>query len=580
MPNTQWLRTPILCVLMGTLALPARAQDSGVSTTAFQADPFEPLPGRGNTSLNVATTAVSPHLGLDVALFTYLVNGTLALREVDETGATSSDGVVENQLKAELSANLGLFEVAELGVVVPFVLYQDGAGSDVLGSGIGGFASGDVRLVPKLQLIQREESRGFGLAVMAPVHLPTGDEESFNSDGVARVEPRLVGDVAFGRLLFAFNLGYAIRPARTAINYRTDDTVRWGLGAQLPLGILDLTGFGNIYGAIPTVRELRRKDLNDTLDAIRPGPIEVLVGAQAPLPNNLSLSVAGGTGLTADVGSPVYRFVASLSSSWDFGAPRVATDALPPGAEVLLRAHETPPVSPHTPEPALPRDSDGDGIGDDLDACVDEPEDADGIADDDGCPEDDVDGDGVLDGDDLCLESAEDPDGFQDDDGCADDDNDGDGVVDLKDACPENAGAPSLDPAENGCPRATQTLATASADRIEITGQVLFGTGDAVIRSESFELLDQIAAVLANTSSIKRLRIEGHTDAAGAETTNLELSTRRARAVRDYLVSRGVVASRLHAEGFGESRPIASNRTQSGRAKNRRVEFLIEEQAQ
>ncbi len=82
--------------------------------------------------------------------------------------------------------------------------------------------------------------------------------------------------------------------------------------------------------------------------------------------------------------------------------------------------------------------------------------------------------------------------------------------------------------------------------------------------------------MLATRPDITRLRIEGHTDSAGAETENLELSERRAGAVVQVLMRYGVPLKRLHAVGYGEARPIESNRTADGRARNHRVELVVD----
>lgn len=85
----------------------------------------------------------------------------------------------------------------------------------------------------------------------------------------------------------------------------------------------------------------------------------------------------------------------------------------------------------------------------------------------------------------------------------------------------------------------------------------------------------QVADLLKKNRWVKKVRIEGHTDTRGKDDYNMELSDRRARSVMKYLVENGVEASRLTAQGFGEDKPIASNKTNRGRAKNRRVEFII-----
>jgi outer membrane protein OmpA-like peptidoglycan-associated protein len=95
----------------------------------------------------------------------------------------------------------------------------------------------------------------------------------------------------------------------------------------------------------------------------------------------------------------------------------------------------------------------------------------------------------------------------------------------------------------------------------------------------SYGLLDEVAGILAKHPEVKKLRVEGHTDDQGPERFNLELSSKRAEAVRAYLVGKGVAAERLEAKGYGDTRPIASNKTAEGREKNRRVAFEVVREA-
>ena len=89
-------------------------------------------------------------------------------------------------------------------------------------------------------------------------------------------------------------------------------------------------------------------------------------------------------------------------------------------------------------------------------------------------------------------------------------------------------------------------------------------------------MLDEAARTLKEEKDIELVIVEGHTDGVGSEGYNMKLSRRRAEAVRGYLVDHGIAPSRIRAEGFGKSRPVASNDTAEGRAQNRRVELHIE----
>ncbi|MDQ3282353.1 MAG: OmpA family protein [Acidobacteriota bacterium] len=103
---------------------------------------------------------------------------------------------------------------------------------------------------------------------------------------------------------------------------------------------------------------------------------------------------------------------------------------------------------------------------------------------------------------------------------------------------------------------------------------LFFDTGKAVLKPGARNTLSKIADQLRVNDEI-RISVEGHTDAVGSEELNQRLSEKRAAAVRDYLVNRGVSADRITTVGLGESAPIATNDDASGRQQNRRVELVI-----
>lgn len=105
-------------------------------------------------------------------------------------------------------------------------------------------------------------------------------------------------------------------------------------------------------------------------------------------------------------------------------------------------------------------------------------------------------------------------------------------------------------------------------------GDVLFDTGRAELKSGAFATLDRLATFLRENPE-RTLKIEGHTDSVGSDSFNLDLSQRRADAVRGALVDRGLDGSRVDTEGLGKSRPVASNGSAEGRQRNRRVEIVI-----
>ncbi|MFO0612161.1 MAG: OmpA family protein [Polyangiaceae bacterium] len=128
------------------------------------------------------------------------------------------------------------------------------------------------------------------------------------------------------------------------------------------------------------------------------------------------------------------------------------------------------------------------------------------------------------------------------------------------------------DPSAKGCAPA---LVHVEGSQIVITEEVHFETGEAVIDPSSYALLEQVAAAITSHPEIARVAVDGHTDDRGSAERNLDLSRKRALAVVAWLNEHGVDPRRTEARGFGSRQPIADNTTDEGRARNRRVEFII-----
>ena len=231
-------------------------------------------------------------------------------------------------------------------------------------------------------------------------------------------------------------------------------------------------------------------------------------------------------------------------------------------------------------------DRDTDGIADKYDSCPDDkglpalngcPDmDADGIADrldqcpgtkagyrvdPQGCPLDN-DRDGVVNEEDSCMDVA----GIIALKGCPD--TDGDGVADHVDLCPTKPGTL----ANKGCPE----IAPEDIKKISsIASAIYFETGSAKLKKTSNAQLNSLVTIMEKYEAAQ-LTIEGHTDSQGEDTFNMNLSQKRVDSVKEYLRSKGVLESRMTATGFGETKPVADNKTSSGRAKNRRVELKVE----
>ena len=245
-----------------------------------------------------------------------------------------------------------------------------------------------------------------------------------------------------------------------------------------------------------------------------------------------------------------------------------------------------------------PRDRDEDGVIDKLDAC---PKEA-GPIENNGCPWGDKDEDGILDNVDTCPEEV----GPEENNGCPWGDTDGDLILDNVDECPEqfgpeeNEGCPWPDTdgdsvldkddecidvagtiANKGCPEVTEVVeAPVVTEEVQKTlndyaKTILFNSGKSSIKVESDKVLMEIVKILNEYSSAK-FSIEGHTDSVGSSILNQKLSEERASSVMTFLIQNGIASNRLGSVGYGETKPVASNGTKSGRAQNRRVEINLE----
>ncbi len=245
-----------------------------------------------------------------------------------------------------------------------------------------------------------------------------------------------------------------------------------------------------------------------------------------------------------------------------------------------------PPPPPPPPPP--PSDRDGDGIIDEVDKCPDVK----GFSKYQGCPVPDTDKDGINDEDDKCPDVPgvaryqgcpipdTDKDGINDEEdkcvtvpgvaryqGCLIPDSDGDGINDEEDKCPNLAGVPE----NQGCPAISEAI----MKRVEFAAKnILFVTGSAKLQSKSFKGLNDVAKIMQENPNMK-IAIDGHTDNVGSDELNQKLSDNRSNSVMNYLVSKGVDASRITAAGHGETMPIADNKTAAGKQQNRRVELKL-----
>jgi outer membrane protein OmpA-like peptidoglycan-associated protein len=568
---------------------------------------------------------VMPHLAFGTKLFFDYANEPL----VGQTSEGVRDVIVDGTGTVNFAINMGLFELAELGINMPFVVLHDGA---LNGREFATLGVGDMSFRGKIKALDAADFGGFGLAAGFDLSVPTGAEEDFLGDGFLTFMPFVAADFRYGPVIVAANLGTRFRESSATLSYQHEHSLDYALAAQVEVveALLDLSL--ETFGSLPMSGNIGE-------DFYR--PMEWLAGARLHAPRELIFSVGGGTGIGQGVGAPKFRLFAGMEYAplnpdrdgdgilnTDDQCPNEAEDVdgfedqdgcpeLDNDQDGVLDGDDQCPTEAEDPdgdrdEDGCPDiDGDGDGVPDEIDQCPDQAEDPDGFEDEDGCPDfdndkdgipdeldqcpleaedfdkhEDSDGcldfdndnDGILDELDDCPDQAEDPDGFEDSDGCPDPDNDLDGIEDAADLCPNEKETINGVDDEDGCPDQGKTVVVVEQSQIVILDKVLFETGKSDIKSDSFSLLNQVALTLKANPHIRRVRVEGHTDDVGGFDENMKLSQERAVAVVDYLSGRGVDAKRLEPVGYGPTRPIAEGKNKRAREKNRRVEFIILEQ--
>lgn len=307
---------------------------------------------------------------------------------------------------------------------------------------------------------------------------------------------------------------------------------------------------------------------------------------------NLSLRLDGRHILAPRIepGGIISHFEALLGISYVFGLKTIPKDT--DGDGVIDLKDKCPNEAGKRDDGCPWGDSDGDGITDDKDKCPNEK----GIEKYQGCPIPDADSDGINDANDKCPNEKgvkeyqgcpvpdTDGDGIADDkdkcpkvkgeekyQGCPPPDKDGDGIIDENDKCPEKPETKNGYQDDDGCPDKLPKIIKRFTGAIK---GIYFASGKAKIRTKSYPILNKAVKVLSEYKALK-LEIRGHTDNRGKHDFNVELSRKRAEAVRDYLIGKGIAGDRLTSKGLGPDEPVADNKTRKGRAKNRRIEFKL-----
>ncbi len=610
------LRLGFAVAVAAVIAVPslARAQAGDLSINPFH----HAMDSRGYLTVNASQ--VLGHGDLAFGLVTDWGYKLVSLENGTQT--LTIDNMVSPTLLAAAGLKLGPAEI-EFGATVPFVIMAGDRNPDDPGLPadpndnrefqLSGQGLGNVGLHVKTRFLKTSRGPKIGLGLVASFYLPTVSEKGkFLGDD--KLTPQVMGilDKEFGqdrRFRVALNAGIRIRtgtkeytdtgtgdpgsPA-TGTTIKSPTEVPFGLGVAYALSPQKFDLLGEVYGAMP-------------LGGKNYMPLEAIGGIKVYLARNSFLTIGGGAGVVpGKAANPRARAFIGIVFEPNIGDRdgdgfKDDVDECPDDPEDydqfedgdgcpepdndkdgILDEDDKCPLNPEDkdnfedadgcPE-GNANDRDGDGLLDDVDQCPDDPEDFDKFKDEDGCPDPDNDDDGILDIDDLCPNDPEDKDGWEDEDGCPDPDNDKDRILDNDDRCPNEPETRNGFEDEDGCPDRGRVILTGT--KIEILDKVFFEYNKAVIKSESFPILDAVSATLEGNPDIQLIEVQGHTDEQGNDAYNLELSRKRAASVKQYMIDKGIAENRLESQGYGETQPLENKKTQSAYAKNRRVEFLI-----
>ena len=342
----------------------------------------------------------------------HLASGLLQIDEIDATtGRVLRRQVLDKTGTLQLFGSLSLHERLSLAFDLPLhVLRTRGSMPQSVAPADEGFALGDLGFSFKLAFL-RPARKGLGLGASLRVGIPTGKGGGYTAETGATAEAKFLVEAAFEHFRIALNTGYRFRPyeARYAL-YTIGSEVLADVGFGIPLAhdqleIIAENTFST-SSSRPLDADLTRDEVHAGLRWRHPG-------------TGLVVSAGGSRALVDGLNSPEWRVFV------EFG---------------------------YRPARYAVFDSDGDGILDNVDRCVREPEDRDDFQDDDGCPDLDNDGDGIPDAKDKCPNDPELRNGVEDDDGCPETDSDGDGIFDARDQCPKQPEDPDNYQDDDGCP--------------------------------------------------------------------------------------------------------------------------------
>jgi outer membrane protein OmpA-like peptidoglycan-associated protein len=563
----QRIRVGLACLLgvvLGLIALPAAAQDRTFYLDRIQVGG---APDDGFATWRPYMSEKTRVYGS--ATLGYTLNPLRSGTVTDSPEVENNIGnPVRHQLQTYLSIGAEINKRFALNLMLPIGV-TEGADDLVLaeqdvGALDRGAAVGDLRAALRM-LGYESNDRKFRFGGGGALFLPTGNDLRFASDAKTTAYIYAAAEYDFGSFLLSGTIGPHFRPDR-GINERANSTLtvnselRTSLGGFMFLRNGDLRLGGEIWGTTGVDKDIQGES---TFFAAENTSFEWLASGRWSLGKTKQTWVmaGGGTQLSGGYGAPNVRLLGQIG--WYTGIAEVKVSS--PKARYKAQVEQAPED----------KDTDGDGYPDEIDLCPLVAEDKKPPRPDDGCPGiSDRDNDGLADDEDRCPDDPEDKDGIQDEDGCPESDADGDGIADVDDACPDKPGVANDNPKKNGCPDKKRKKIVESDGEIKLLEPIQFETAKSTIKEVSFPILDEVVELMKSRSAL-RVGVYGHTDSRGGRQYNTKLSKERAAAVVKYLTDHGIEKKRLESDGFGPDKPVDTNDTEEGRAKNRRVEFKI-----
>lgn len=573
---------PLIAVLVLALFAATAAAEDGYNAQLFWPSIF------GGNFIAIEDANTLCPLGFGAGLYLNYANGPVEIRIDDEPEM----GILNQLFTADVLAAFGPFSWMSIGVDVPVHLYARGRefGDIQEGSDVSGLASetqlGDIRAELKFRILQQEK-HWLGMALAPYGTFPTGDETKFLGEGRIVGGGNLIVEHDFKALNVGLNGGYMYRGDAELASVNVGDV--WKMGAGISRGFDNGLSFSFEYwGSWVDSGSVERFQAN---------PMEVIGTLRYQFGKNRPRVIGGASaGLTSGVGCPAYRLVAGTDYYYCKPEPTdgklmitvVDQNDDPIVANLKIAgpfAKETTTNNKgHWKSTVKPGKylvtASKDGYSDDSESGVVE----------------------LAKTTKIKLKIKKLPttlkvivsDKFSGKKISSKVEFDKGTDKEKTWKLPQGVKSAGFKPGKYNLfvtakgyedKFAKTTVIEGESNvvhvklrkKIEKIGKIYFDFDSDVIRKKSYPVLNDVVKKINQLDKYKKIIIEGHCSSEGTDEYNMDLSTRRSTSVKKYLVKKGLDASKLEIEPYGESRPIASNENEEGRSKNRRVEFIIEE---